>query len=154
VVAFITSIILGVVVLFVPFRWAMKRRPSGASLSWGEAMVASTWAFFVMFWWYGVIPHQWLTWADNELGWRSDKLLVGGKWFSDTQGVVEQALPFQMNWLIIRDFIAVGIYGVALAGNVALWAQWQNRGKKKATTDVVVSGYGRPLAKPGATTGA
>ena len=31
-----------------------------------------------------------------------------------------------------RDIIVVVIYGVVLAGHVALWAIWQNRGKQKA----------------------
>ena len=152
-VAFVVSTLIGIVIFIVPYRWGLKNRPVGASLTWGEAMVASIWVFFVLFWWYGVVPHQWLTLADNELGWRSDKLLRG--WGFDPaagkQGIVERALPFEMNWLIIRDIIAVGIYGVALGGNIAVWGHWQKRGKAKPGSDVAVSGYGRPLVKPGAT---
>ena len=33
--------------------------------------------FFVMFLAYGVVPHQFLTHADNELRWRKDKLFFG-----------------------------------------------------------------------------
>ena len=47
---------------------------SGTPLTWGEAMVAATYVFFLMFWVYGVVPHQWLTWAQNELKWRSDAI--------------------------------------------------------------------------------
>ncbi|MPY95856.1 MAG: hypothetical protein GEV08_23220 [Acidimicrobiia bacterium] len=83
-VAFVTSIIIGIVALAVPFRWALRRRPVGAPLSWGQAMLGATWAFFLMFWWYGVVPHQWLTWADNELNWRADKTLLGPGEILDT----------------------------------------------------------------------
>ena len=68
-VAFITSIII-TVVLVIPFFIMKKRRPVGTPLTWGEAMVAATWAFFLMFWVYGVVPHQWLTMADAEWNWR------------------------------------------------------------------------------------
>ena len=26
---------------------------------------------------YGIVPHQWLTFADNQLLWRPDKLMLG-----------------------------------------------------------------------------
>ncbi len=54
-----------------------KRRPPGRYLTWGEAMLASTFAFVLFNLWYGVIPHQWITLADNEWGWRSDRIVVG-----------------------------------------------------------------------------
>ena len=54
-----------------------KRRPVGAPQTWGEALAAAVIAMFLFLWWYGVIPHQWLTWADNELNWRPDALLAG-----------------------------------------------------------------------------
>jgi hypothetical protein len=140
VVAFVVSVILGIVVFVVPFRWALRRRAPGRTLSWGEAMVGSVWAFFLMFWWYGVVPHQWLSLADNELGWRADKT-----WFGP--GDIVAKLPFDMNYLILRDIIVVGIYAVALGANIVVWSVWQNRGKKKPTTDVARSDYGRPLVK-------
>jgi hypothetical protein len=140
VVAFVVSLIVGVVVFVVPFRWAMRNRPEGAVLTWGLAMLASFWAFFVMFWWYGVVPHQWLTLADNELNWRADKT-----WYGPWDIVAK--LPFDMSYLILRDIIVVGIYVVALAANVAAFVIWQNRGKKKPTTEVARSDYGRPLVR-------
>lgn len=140
-VAFVTSIIIGIVALAVPFRWALRRRPVGAPLSWGQAMLGATWAFFLMFWWYGVVPHQWLTWADNELNWRADKTLLGPGEILDT------VTPFDLSYLVLRDIIVVGIYGVALAGNVVVWVMWQNRGKRKPSTEVEPSRYGRPLVK-------
>ncbi len=127
-----------------------KRRPVDARLSWGEANAGAAYVFLLLFWIYGVVPHQWLTYADNELSWRVDKLLVGptGIGFTDGEGLVSWALPFQVTYLVVRDIIAVIIYGLALAGNVALWSIWQDRGKV-APTEVETSTYGRPLVREG-----
>ena len=74
--AFLFSFTLTVVMTLavIPFG---KRRPVGKPLTWGEAMFGSAYAFAVMFLAYGVVPHQWLTHVQNELGWRADKPLNG-----------------------------------------------------------------------------
>jgi hypothetical protein len=119
-----------------------KRRPVGTSLTWGEAMVASVYTFFLMFWAYGVIPHLWLTWADNELKWRPDNILIkaqsAGGWS-----------PITISYQTVRDLLAVGIYVVFLGVNIALWAYWQGRGEraKAASTVLDTSDFGRPLVK-------
>ncbi len=121
-----------------------RRRPVGAPLTWGEAMVACTYIFALLFLAYGIVPHQWLTWADNELEWRSDALLIGpgsetATWF-----------PFTLNKLVIRDIIATAIYGVFLGAHIGMWAWWQNRGKAKpASAELETSKYGRPLVRRG-----
>jgi hypothetical protein len=141
VVAFTTSLIIALLgdVAIVLYS---RRRPVDAPLSWGEAMAAATFAMFLMFWWYGVVPHQWLTWADNELGWRSDKILVGpGEIFADV-------LPFTLTWLVVRDILVCGLYGLALGLHVFHWAQWNDRRKTREVT-VPASQYGRPLVRKG-----
>lgn len=119
--------------------WYAGRRPQGTPLTWGEAMVAATFVFWIMFLIYGIVPHQWLTFADNELGWRQDKILVQSG---------QLGMPFTVTFLVIRDLVAVAIYGIGLAGHVALWVFWQNRGKEKPK-ELPTSAYGRPLVKPG-----
>ncbi|MYE65274.1 MAG: hypothetical protein F4231_05100, partial [Acidimicrobiaceae bacterium] len=74
-VAFALSILVTVVLIGAILAY-MQRRPVGAPVTWGEAMFGSMIVFFAMFWVYGVVPHQFLTWADNELNWRTDKLFV------------------------------------------------------------------------------
>ncbi len=147
-VAFVSSILLAAVLLgFVPY--FAKRRPVGTPLTWGEAMVAAVYAFFLMFWVYGVVPHLLLTYADNELGWRSDALLSDQLW-GQGKFLTPQALggwfPMTITMQVVRDLLVVGLYVALLAGQIALWAYWQGRGEKK-TTEVVVSDYGRPLVK-------
>jgi hypothetical protein len=150
VVALITAslIAIGLLLLLIPMA---KRRPIGTPLSWGEAMVAAVYSFFLMFWVYGVIPHLWLTWADNELKWRPDNLVFGpgdiiqpvsqgGAWF-----------PMTISYQTLRDLIAVGIYVVLLGGQMFLWTWWQQRGTKAAaaSAELATSDYGRPLVRKG-----
>lgn len=121
----------------------MKRRPADASLTWGEAMAAATFAFFVLFMAYGIVPHQWLTWADNELNWRKDRLLLGpGEVFT-------KVLPFELTYLVVRDVVVSAIYGGFLVGHMLLWSAWQNRGKpkRKDRPELETSPFGRPLVK-------
>jgi hypothetical protein len=135
VVAFIMVSLIGL--LGVAAVWPVaKRRPVGASLSWGQAMAGSMYVFFLMLWWYGVIPHQWLTYSSNELGWTIDNLLIEpNAWF-----------PITISWLIIRDVLVLVIYGIGVGLHVAGWAVWQDRGKPKPVS-VPASRYGRPLVR-------
>ena len=147
-VAFVLSIIV-TALLALGINWYTKRCSADKVFTWGEAMVFATYVFFIFWWIYGVVPHQWLVWADSELNWRPDRFVIGPSlpWTGD-QGIVEWALPFTMTYLVIRDVVAVGIYGVALAGNVVMWSQWQNRGVEK-DEPAPTSEYGRPLVREG-----
>lgn len=144
-VAFVGSFVLTIVMVAAVY-WYAQRRPIGAPLSWGDAMLSATYLFFLAFWAYGVVPHQWLTYADNELNWRSDAILIGpGATFL-------QDFPMAVNKQVVRDLIAVLIYGVFLGAHVWLGSMWQNRAKvraaKKAELEAgTTTSYGRPLVK-------
>lgn len=146
-VAFALSVIVTIVLTGL-IVWYMGRRPAGTPHTWGEAMFGAMVVFFLMFWVYGVVPHQWLTWADNELNWRADKLFIGWGGFLEPQ-TQDGWNPITINYVHLRDIVAVLIYGVALAGNIALWAMWQNRGKAKAEPEPERSTFGRPLVREG-----
>jgi Na+-driven multidrug efflux pump len=139
VVAFVFSLIATIVLTAIAPRYA-RRRPQGTPVTWGEAMVAALFVFFVMFIAWGVLPHQWLTYADNDLQWRKDKIVMGP---GDT---IDKFLPFTVTYEAVRDILAAGIYIVTLGVMIALWAQWQNRGKEKPK-ELPTSAYGRPLVK-------
>lgn len=144
--AFIFSFILTVVLTLAVIPYG-KRRPIGRPVSWGEAMVGSSYAFAVMFLAYGVVPHQWLTHVQNELGWRADKL-VHGPWDILQAESKGGHFPFEINYLQVGDAIVVGIYLFFTGLNIWMWAWWQKRGKKVGT-EVETSTYGRPLVKKG-----
>lgn len=136
--SFVTTLLCVAIVLVYA-----RRRAVGTYLTWGEAMVASVFVFGALFLLYGILPHQWLVYADNELAWRRDKILFG------PGDVFAKVLPFTVTYEAIRDFIAVGIYVVGLGGQIALWSIWQNRGKTKPKA-LPTSAFGRPLARPAA----
>ena len=148
-VAFIASLLVAVasVALVIPFA---KRRPPGTPLTWGEAMVAATFIFFIFFWVYGVVPHMFLTWADNELKWRPDALTYEYWSFLGFLEPQERggAFPMTINMQVIRDLLVVGIYVVFLGINIGMWAWWNNRGKRaEAAKEISTSDYGRPLVR-------
>jgi hypothetical protein len=146
VTAFVLSVLVTVVAL-APLPWLAKRRPPGTPHTWGEAMIAGTFAIFLFWWAYGVVPHLWLTWADNELGWRADRIVYGP---SDALRPQTDGgwLPFTLTYQAVRDIIVVVIYGIYLVLPIAVWAYWQGRGERKAP-EIEVTTYGRPLVKKG-----
>ena len=148
--ALVTSIVAAIL-MSVAIYWYAARRPVGTPVTWGEAMVGSVWVFFLSFLAYGVIPHQWLTLAENEWGFRADRILeLGGLVRPISQG---GWFPFDITYRAISDTVAVIIYVIALLAQIVMWLQWQNRGqradaKAKAALSQT-SSFGRPLIKQG-----
>ena len=155
-VAFIASLIVTGVMTGVVMAVA-RRRPPGAPLTWGEAFLAATFVFGLLFVLYGILPHYWLAWADGDLGWRSDKIGIPlgplGQLFDVKDNVLfPKGVPLPNGYFVItaqvlRDIIASGIYIVGLVLNFAMWLNWQKRGKKAATPELPTSAYGRPLVR-------
>ncbi len=146
-VAFSLSLLIAVLITVGIVAYA-KRRPAGQPHTWGEAMMGAMIVFFLMFWSYGVVPHQWLAWADNELLWRADRTFVG--WGGFLRPEAEGGwLPLTITYLVVRDFVAVAIYAVVLGGNMALWSIWQNRGKPSEEKVPERSTFGRPILREG-----
>lgn len=164
--AFVISWLIAVF-MTIPILIYMKRRPTDKEPTWGEAMLGATYVFALLFWIYGVVPHQFLTFADNELSWRSDRRLIGprlpagwgigekstvlndnGVAIEQNQGILDWALPFHLNYRVVRDVLAVVLYNVYLAANIAVWSMWQRRDEVIKTTDVEkASRYGRPVVR-------
>jgi hypothetical protein len=144
--AFMFSFIVttALALLAVPYA---KRRPVGTPFTWGEAMLASVWAFGLMFLAFGVVPHQWIDHADKDLGWNKTKILYG-PWDIFKPQALGGNFPMTLQYEAIRDVIVVVIHLWFFGLTIYLWAMWQNRGKKAAAgTAVATSSYGRPLVK-------
>jgi hypothetical protein len=151
-VSFTLSWVLSMIMAAVVLELA-RRRPVNKFTTWGAAMVGAMFSFFAMFWVYGVVPHQFLTYSDSELAWRSDAIVVGPPlpdWWAEGQGLIEWALPMTINYQVVRDIMTVAIYGIFLGFQIALTVLWQNRGKEAEVTEVEESStYGRPLVREG-----
>ena len=147
--AFVSSIVvlvLGIAIcLFIG-----RRRPLGTPVTWGEAFVASTFSFGLMILAYGIIPHQWLNYADNELLWRTDRILLGistaGVKFGDAGKTVGGSGRILVSYQALRDIVAATIYIVFLGGQMVLWSIWQKRGRSKGAVEPT-SRFGRPLLR-------
>ena len=144
-VRYVMSVLL-LIVFLIPFFVVADRRKVGQDLTWGEAMVAATYVFFLLFWLYGVLPHEFLNWADAELAWRPDMNVIGpqGTWDWWGTGGLWTAIPLTINKQIFRDILAVVIYGVGLGGFIWAFGFWNKRGVVAKDVEKV-SAYGRPL---------
>lgn len=148
-VAFLASVIVTLVQIAIIVVVARRRAP-GTPMTWGEGYLAATFVFAWMLMVYGIVPNQWLAWADNELGWRSDSIGVptpfGRLW---PEGVTFFGRGrLEITAQVIRDLIATLIYIVAFVGQIVGWLWWQKRGKKTAPPPAIeTSAFGRPLVR-------
>ena len=117
------------------------RRPVGKPITWGEALLAGTYVYVLLFLMYGVVPHQWLTFADTTLKMRKDAVLAG----PGSAGAMTW-LPFSITKQTVRDIVVTMIYIAFLGAQIAGWSLWQGRGKTKPLA-IETSTYGRPLVK-------
>ena len=141
IVAFVGTVVL--TLLVIPYG---KRRPVGAPLTWGQAMLAGIYVFAVFFLAYGVVPHQWLTHEQNQLNWRADKIWVGRNSAAQYR---QPWLPFDITFQALGDIIVVIIYAFFLGLQIFMWSWWQRRGKPKPVAELPTSTYGRPLVRKG-----
>lgn len=162
--AFVTSIVV-TLLMAGAIIWEGKRRPVGAKVTWGEAMMAGLFIFAIMLMAYGVVPDRWLRFADNELKWRTDKVGIPmgplGHFLHDSLGIGNSAnviAPHGVKFLgrgkivisanTIENVISYIIYGVGIVGHVSLFMWWNKRGKKTQPAALEkTSAYGRPLVK-------
>ena len=139
-VAFLASLIVTGLFVGILFLVA-KRRAPGTPLTWAEAIVAAVFVTAMMVLVYGIVPNQWLLWADNELAWRKDAFFFGDKGIQFF-GRGRILIPKE----VLRDIIASVIYVIALVAHVWVWLWWQKRGKAKpASSEVKESAFGRPM---------
>jgi len=146
------ALIVGIAVIF----FVGRRRPPGTPLTWGEALVGATFVFGVLLLGYGVVPNEWLKWADNQLLWRPDRIwfAISTKWpvfFTGSNAAVEAAAGrgrIIVSFQALRDIIAATIYILFLVAQAWLWIAFQKRGRQAATTEVArTSTFGRPVVK-------
>jgi hypothetical protein len=143
-VAFIASLLITGIMTGI-LLWVARTREPGRFLTWGEAFIAATFVFTLLFMAYGVVPHHWLAWADNELNWRKDSFF--DPWGTGSLLPWEGRGQVQFTKEAARDIIAVVIYGVFLVAHLLGWLMWQRRGQKRAEAAIETSAYGRPLLR-------
>lgn len=143
--ALIVSIIISLI-MAGGISWYSGRRPEGHTMTWGEASAFSTYIFLLLFIVFGIVPHQWLTVAENEWSFRADVLFDA--WGLITPKSAGGWFPFDITLRAVSDSVAAIIYIVYLGAMTAMWGKWQNP-KTDTGSEVVTSTYGRPLVKRG-----
>ena len=88
-----------------------KRRAVAAPFDWGQAMLSSVYIFAALFLAFGVVPHQWISHADKNLGWSKDKLLIGWGGFLKPQSQGGWN-PITLQYEAVRDIVVVLIHVV------------------------------------------
>ncbi|HEY3238724.1 MAG TPA: hypothetical protein VGL92_04095 [Acidimicrobiia bacterium] len=126
---------------FLAFFRVLKRPKSDLPPTWAQSMAGAMAVFAMFLLCYGVVPHEWLTWADSKLGLREDKILL------DTYAI-------QISGRALRDTVAATFYIIFLGLNVATWVMWQKRGTAKpkaavpaTATPSGTSAFSRPVTK-------
>jgi len=145
--AFLFSFVLatGLALAAIPYA---KRRPKGTPVSWGEAMIAATYVFGVMFVAFGVVPHQWIDHADRNLEWSKSKVIYGP--FDLLKPKANGGnFPFTASYEALRDIVVIVLHVWYFGLILYLWKVWQGRGDTKPSTELATSTYGRPLVKKG-----
>jgi hypothetical protein len=169
VTALIASLLATVAMVGVIFLYAGRRTP-GAPLTWGEAYAGALFVFGLLVVAYAILPSQWLSYADNAVRWRSDKIGIptGPLHYLPgwpTHGKLLFFIPVNNGLLwphgltffgrgkvvisaqILRDVIVTVIYLLLLPAQVMGWLWWQRRGKRKVEQPQLTSAYGRPLIR-------
>lgn len=136
---FVASLVV-TLIGFLAFAVLLRRPKSEQPATWAQSMAGAMGVFWMFILGYGVVPHEWLTWADSSLGLREDKILL------DTYAI-------DISGRAVRDVVAATIYLVFLGLNIATWVMWQKRGKAKPKTAAATpapagtSAFSRPVTK-------
>jgi len=121
------------------FLWVLNQR-----MTWARATVAAFLSWVALVFYLGMVPSEFLTFAQTELEWSSQRVAV----------TLPPALllnnTVEISWAAIRDSIQVGYSLGMLGAAIVLGLQIQKikAGRPpKASPAELVSPYGRPLVK-------
>lgn len=140
----IVALVLQLVVMQVVMamiQWPGERK----TLTWPRAMLGAVVVSGLSLLAFGSVPHEWITYADAELGWGRRDLLV-----------IETPI-IDVSRQAIRDIIAAGLYMQNFAAAVGFWLLWQRRhemaeerikaARESGPVPAGTSPYGRPVTK-------
>jgi len=136
-----TVVTLGLMALFTAYILMVPR--SDKPTTWAQNMALAVVVFAMFLLAYGVVPSEWIIFANAYLRW-------------DEANVLIETYPITVTKNVARDLVVVGIYLFFLTANVAMFVMWQKRPTaEEAAADAgegeegasATSAFGRPVAK-------
>jgi len=122
------------------FLWVLNQR-----MTWARALVAAMIAWVALVFYFGMVPSEWLNFAQTDLDWSSQRVAVAIPPFLVLGNSID------ISWAAIKDSIQMG-YSLGLLGFAAVLAIQiqkikEGRPASAAAPAEKKSPYGRPLVK-------
>ena len=121
------------------FLWVLNQK-----MTWARATVAGMIVWLALVFFFGMVPSEWLSFAQTDLDWSSQRVAVS----------IPPALVLgntvDLSWAVVKDSISMGYHLVMLgvAAVLALQLQKIKEGRPASAAPVEkTSPYGRPLVK-------
>jgi len=121
------------------FLWVLNQR-----MTWARATVAAMITWLALLFFFGIVPSEWLTYAQTELDWSSQRVALV------IPPVLVLGNTIEISYAVLKDSISMGYHLVMLGLGAVLGIQIQKikegrpPGVKPAEQK---SPYGRPLVK-------
>jgi len=121
------------------FLWVLNQR-----MTWARATIAAliTWIALVFF--FGMVPSEWLNYAQTDLDWSSQRVAVA------IPPPLVLGNTVELSWAMVKDSISMGYHIVMLVVSAVLALQIQKikDGRPASAAPLEkTSPYGRPLVK-------
>jgi hypothetical protein len=121
------------------FVWVLNQK-----MTWARATVAALIAWLALVFYFGMVPSEWLNYAQTDLDWSSQRVAVSIPPFLVLGNTVE------LSWAMLKDSISMGYHIVMLGVSAvfALQVQKIKEGRPPSAAPVEKkSPYGRPLVR-------
>ena len=121
------------------FLWVLNQK-----MTWARAVVAGMIAWAALVFYFGMVPSEWLNFAQTDLDWSSQRVALA------VPPVLVLGNEVDLSWAMVKDSISMG-YHIVMLGVAALLAiQIQKIKEGRPATAAPVekkSPYGRPLVR-------
>ena len=120
------------------FLWVLNQ-----AMTWARATVAAFIAWIALVFFFGMVPSEWLNYAQTDLDWSSQRVAVSIPPFLMLGNEVD------ISWAVVKDLISAN-YHVVMLVVVAVFAiqvQKMREGRPAEAEAEKVSPYGRPLVR-------
>jgi hypothetical protein len=121
------------------FLWVLNQK-----MTWARATVAALISWLALVFFFGMVPSEWLNFAQTDLDWSSQRVAVS------IPPILVLGNTVELSWAMVKDSISMGYHIVMLVVSAVLALQIQKikAGRPASAAPVEkTSPYGRPLVK-------